>query len=420
MTVDRLGSLGAPSDESLDRARLFHATPAITGTVDLAGDLALTYSIPFDRSRIDLEAHVRGLVVWRATLDETRPMAKLRGNHGVVKADIVVSADLRLGELRVHGDVCPCDAEMLAFSTVPFDNHVVCAFSPSLGEVDGKITAHAPMVRDPDIGASESVVLTITRIPVDMKQRVGTPVGNIVKQRLFPTTPDFVFNVCFAVGPFGLFAPGKYGDPTSPWFNVFLGYYQIDAPKRGWTRPFGYDPANPAAPVLLDELLVLGKADWNYFSNWMYGVPMATVTPYDAPDTRVTKTYAGRTAIGARTFDVVDLDGFTAVSAYQSTAAGATRLADNVPVLTRLWRHTYGEPGSVDGHPVSFVPTTMHARFYMTYFEDADAYHTCLFGGTVNKAFDAALNDRFLAEQLGACEAVLKQHYPRLGFPPPR
>lgn len=418
MHVDRLAALGDPGDATSDRAELLRATPAIAGAIDLAGDLELAYAIPFDRSRVELTARVRGLVVWRATLDEGLPTARLRGNHGVVKADIAVAVDLRAGEIRVHGDVCPADAALRAFHTVAFDDELACAFSPSLGEVDGKVAAHAPVVRDPELGASESVVPTITRIPVDLQRRVGTPVGNIVKQRLFSASPDFVFNVCFAVGPFGLFTPGSYGDPTSPWFNVFVGYYQIDAPRAsGWTRPFGYDPGSSAAPIVFDELLTLGKADWNYFSNWMYGVPLASVTPYDAPDPGVKASYLGREAVGARSFDVVDLDGFTAVSAYQSTAAGADSLEDNVPVLTRLWRHTYGMPGSVAGHPVSFVPTTMHARFYMTHFASADAFHTCLFGGTVNAAFAGPANDRLLAEQLAACAAVLRQHYPRLGFP---
>jgi hypothetical protein len=53
----------------------------------------------------------------------------------------------------------------------------------------------------------------------------------------------------------------------------------------------------------------------------------------------------------------------------------------------------------------------------MAYTEDAEAYHTYLFGGTVNKAFDGPQNDAFLADQLVACQAVIEAHYPTLGFP---
>lgn len=49
-------------------------------------------------------------------------------------------------------------------------------------------------------------------------------------------------------------------------------------------------------------------------------------------------------------------------------------------------------------------------------FEDASAYHTVLFGGTINKAFDGPHNDQQLTEQLTACETVMTAYYPALGF----
>jgi hypothetical protein len=291
---------------------------------------------------------------------------------------------------------------------------VLVAFCPTLGAVGGELLAHPPAVDAGGAGASQSIVPTITRIPVSARPRIGTPVGSMVKAALFADTPDFDFNVCFAVGPFRPFRAGAYGNPTSPWFNVFVGYYQIDCPRPAWTRPFGYTSASPGAAIAFDDILRIGKADWNYFSNWMYGVPLSAITPYDQPDPGVICTVLDRVTIGQRQWDQVDVDGLTAVSAYQ--APGSTLLADNT-VLTPLWRVTYGEPESVPGFDASFIGTQLHARLYMAWSEDASGFHTYLFGGTVNKAFDAAGNPQFLADQMTACEAVIAEHYPTLGFP---
>ncbi len=65
---------------------------------------------------------------------------------------------------------------------------------------------------------------------------------------------------------------------------------------------------------------------------------------------------------------------------------------------------------------LSFIATKLLARIYMGFTEDSDRYHTVLFGGTVNKSFPAALNERFLNLQMKACREVIVRHYPQLGF----
>ena len=87
-------------------------------------------------------------------------------------------------------------------------------------------------------------------------------------------------------------------------------------------------------------------------------------------------TVLDRVTIGQRQRDQVDVDGFTAVSAYQ--AQGSTQLEDNA-VLTPLWRVTYGEPQSVPGFDTSFIGTRMHTRLYMAWSEDTDGFHRSCF-----------------------------------------
>ena len=414
LTMDSLPHLGVADTAAVDPQHLLASTHLLRGRTTLVPGLDLAWSVALDHRTSALEVQVRGLTVWSTTLSHGQPCASWQGNQGLFKEDVTFCVDLERGEVTVTGDICILDGD--AWKCHRFPTVVLAAWSPTLGAVGGDILAHPPAVDAGGAGASHSVVPTITRIPVDDQPRIGTPVGGMVKAALFAAVPDFVFNVCFAVGPFRLFRPGAYGDPTSPWFNVFAGYYQIDCPKPSWTRPFGYAAASPGAAIAFDDILRIGKADWNYFSNWMYGVPLASVTPYDAPDPGVVCTAQGRVPIGRSLWDLIDVDGFGAVSAYQ--AQGSTALEDNT-VLTPLWRATYGEAESVPGFDTSFPGTRMHARLYMAWSEDAGAFHTYLFGGTVNKAFDDRGNPQFLDEQMAACAKVIAEHYPTLGFPAP-
>jgi hypothetical protein len=407
--ADTLQHLGGAGAGALDEPALLAATHALIAQRDLAPGLTLAVSLALDRASLLLSVQLHGLTLWSTTLRDGKLGERWTANQGVLKEDLAFTVDLEAGELEVSGDVC-----VLApggYRCAHFDD-VLVRWSPAIGLVGDDAVSHAPVVAEGPFGPSRSIVPTVTRIPVDRVARAGTDVGNIVKETYFAEHPDFVFNVCFAVGAFPIGGPGPYTNPESPWFNVFVGYYQIDCPKPAWTRPFGYDLGPGGRAVRFDDVLRIGKADWNYFSNFMYGVPRGAIAPFDVPDPGAVCSVVGERVVGASRWDLVDVDGFSAVTAYTTCPSD---LVDNTP-LTRLWRVTYGEPSNVPGGGASFPGTRMRARLYMAFSEDADAFHTRLFGGTVNKTFDGPTNDALLAEQMQAVEAVIVQHYPKLGF----
>jgi hypothetical protein len=393
---------------------LLGRTRLTSGKVSLLPGLDLVWSVPLDCSCVEVEIRMRGIAVWSATLDADGATQRLTAHQGLFKEDLELEVDLARGELTVSGDVCFRAAS--GWQCYRFPRAPLAAWSPMLGAVGGKVEAHPPRVNDPNFGQSSSIVPTITRIPVDTVQRAGTPVGAMVKRALFPDDPDFLFNVCFAVGPFKPFFPGTYGDPTSVWFNVFAGYYEIDCPKPAWGRPFGYKLTTTGAEIHFHDLVRIAKADWNLFSNWMYGVPEGVVELYLPPDRDTRCQHFGRRQVGSKEWDLVDVDGFSVVSAYQSDAPGAAQLVENTP-LTPLWRLTYGEPHPRPGHDESFPGTNMRARLLMAFAEDAETYRTYLFGGTINKAFGEAESSRLLDRQMAAVQAVITEHYSDLGFP---
>lgn len=413
LAEDTLAALGG-LEAALDPRVLLSATRIDLGRKELIPGVSVSLSLSLDRASVHFELLLQGLVLFRATLDEEKLSERFTANQGLFKEDIEFAVDLREGEVTVSGDVCVRGLD--GWSCKRFSNHVLVAWSPTVGAVGDRIEAHPPQIDDPTAGPSRSIVSTIMRIPIDTVPRLGSEVGSIVKKTFFADVPDFLFNVCFSVGSFSLGGPGLYGNPKSPWFNVFAGYYQIDCPKPAWSRPFGYDISGRTPAVNFDEVLRIGKSDWNYFSNWMYGVPLDAIIPYDAldPDTRCGA--LGRHTVGSSQWDLVDLDGFSAVSSYQSSAPGAAQLVENT-ILTPMWRLTFGGPESQPDHDTSFPGTKMHARLYMAFTEDDEAYHTRLFGGTVNKAFDGPDNERLLEEQLAASRGIIETYYPGLGFP---
>lgn len=197
----------------------------------------------------------------------------------------------------------------------------VSSITVPLGKVDGK-TAY------PVIMPGARFVPLCVEIPVtNSKHPVIGDVGQKVKNIFFKDEKDFDFIVCFSCGGVDP-SEGKpvYANPDSKWFNVFFGYYQLNA--HGWDRSIGYTKENA---VYVDEVLRVAKADWNYFSNYQYGVPEQYITSVNgdlnaikyAHENNDAPGYAsfanrGRKKIGDTWWDVIDVYDFEVVSAYRN------------------------------------------------------------------------------------------------------
>jgi hypothetical protein len=291
-----------------------------------------------------------------------------------------------------------------------------------VGDIDNKIFVDGAEVNDAKIGKSMSFPMA-QEIVVDKERSAPAGVGKMVDKVFFPNEGKLVFNVAFSCGKASPWGPGVYGDPKSIWFNVFFGYYEIDVKKREWGRPFGYK--SDGKTVEWDDVLKIGKSDWNYFSNWVYGVPDKFIRPTNGlvdPDC-ITRLHPRQT-VGARQFDLLEIDGAQVVTAY--VAEKGAQLIDEDHLFSPLWRVAFGKPRSRPEFTTSFFPARMKAKLYMCFREvahDEDlgeaAYQTFLFGGTINKSWpDAAENERFLELQLEAVRKVMTKSYSDVGFIP--
>lgn len=299
---------------------------------------------------------------------------------------------------------------------------------PLVGDVDNRFRSPTAQLNSKRFGQSEGLPF-VMEIVVDGDRSAPAGVGQKVDSVFFKDHPPLLFNVSFACGkPRGLLRRGVYGDPRSIWFNVFFGYYEIDVDKELWGRPFGYE-AN-GKDIHWDDILRIGKSDWNYFSNWVYGVPDQSIDPTNSltqppPVTRS----LGRQQVGGKSWDLVEIDDALVVSAFASGRPQDARLTDR-ELWSLLWRASYGFPINkpVVEH-ASFFAVPMKANLYMSYREkkrDNDlgktSYQTFLFGGTVNQWYSAQSpsqakeNEAFLEEQMVAVRRVMTTDFPDLGF----
>jgi hypothetical protein len=388
--------------------------PSTTEIQSLGWGLTAEYAFPTFGS-VEVTVHFRNRRVWGHTFCEGSHERVHRLSLGLVRLRLTLTADVFDGTV-----VRRTGFDTRAWFGRPWrtvGRHAarsVIRFDPSVGEIGGRTEVHPPEVRDTAYGDSQDCGGSVLRIHVDEQRRRLCGVGAVVKATMFPSPyPAFVFNVVACVGAFAEGGAQRYTDPESPWFNVFLGYYQLDCAKALWDRPFGFESADGAASLpAVEDLVRLGKADWNFFSNWDYGVPEDALLPYcgvhPGPGDHVDH---GLVEIAGRSWRAIDLVGVEVASCYESDAPGARRLGSNT-IVTPLFRRSFGFPAPRPDHPTSFVPQSLDASLHLAYVEDEESFHTLIFGGTAHAGADRAL----LAAEVEATTAVIVGYYADWGF----
>jgi hypothetical protein len=384
-------------------------------TLPVRWGLTAEYRYPGPES-VQVTIRFRGRRVWRHRI-ATRAVPR---HHvlrlGVIRAELTVASDLFAGTI---GWTLRLDRRTgLGRSWShwrTWQEASVIRFDPSVGLIGGQTAVYPPTVHDAVFGDSQNSTGTIMRIHIDEQPRRLCGVGHKVKARMFPPPyPPFVFNAVACVGAFEEGGPQRYANPHSPWFNVFLGYYQLDCARPAWDRPFGFASADGGdSPLCVEDLARLGKSDWNFFSNWDYGVPEEALEPYCEVDLRsVDYVDHGLVTIAGRRWRRVDLLGTEVASAYLSDAPGAQGLIRNT-LVGGVLRRGYGLPDPQADCPVSFIPQALDATMHMAYYDDDEGFHTLIFGGTAHAGRDRGL----LAAQVEATTAVIAERYAGFGFP---
>jgi hypothetical protein len=297
---------------------------------------------------------------------------------------------------------------------------------PMIGTIKDRYFSPCMSINNKKFSKSFSMP-TVLKIVIDNNNPIPGKAGELVNNRFFQKDPAIFFKVSFSCGKSGIFSKGKYTDPLSHWFNVFFGYYEvnvINAAKNagnGWTRPFGYNSSNNTSDINFYDLARIAKADWNYFSNFMYGVPLAEVRKNDTIDlNKIKSSIRGKETIGRDLWDCAEIDNLDVVSAY--TASGDAGKIDNPSIFSPAWRICFGRPHPRPGYDRSFITTNMKGKFYMRFKEDKTnetdepVYTTYIFGGTINHSYDKMengkeFNEEFLEEQIKSAKKVIIKYF---------
>ncbi len=399
------------------RASFRCMSQATNPVVDLGHGVTITFSFP-GRNEISASLEWLGVSLVSGTLNPAAAHLADRVDDARVRADCGIDVDFLTGVVTWSGDVALAEGSGVTEKWVNIfniSNGALLNFDPAVGEIADSVTVNFPVVTSAEWSSSVLSSPTVVRIHVADGWRELANVGSIVKSEMFAAYSPFTFNVVACCGQTEPGQPGLYGNPNSVWFNIFFGIYQLDCAKAdGWTRPFAYESANGVnSQPHHEDIVRLGKSDWNWFSNYVYGVPHDECAKYSAIDmSTITFTPQTTLTLGTSQWHHSTFSGIEVVSAYESNAAGAGQLVDNC-VISPVWRESFGLPSPQSNFSASFIPTTLMASVDMAYWEDDDAFHTVVFGGT--SAVDSPVE--FITAQLAATRAIIATSYPQRGFP---
>jgi hypothetical protein len=386
--------------------------------IDLAYSVQLECGLSSEAIEISLLCN--GQTVGTCTLSGVPPAGKFSISEPFVSCDLELTANPLTGELvGLSGGVTvtnphagqECPLLQLNGPTL------LMRFAPGVGMIGKRFQIGKDEIPFDQHGGIQLATPNVLRFYVTDERRAVSNIGQMVKYRLFLKYPDFVFNTVAYVGkPAG--NAGQYTDPESPWFNLFLGYYQIDAPVGtkeggGWTRPFGYELSNGSWKVYEEDLVRLAKADWNWFSNWNYGTPADDIAAFDNIDLERSEVkQTGVRELGTW-WHTVEMSNIEVASTYESCFPDAARLVLNSPSVTPMWRELFGAPCPRANERASFIPTVLRGSLLMAFREEDGQYHTRIFGGTL---YPKKGDDDFLQAQMKALETLIEKEYSDLGF----
>ncbi len=299
-----------------------------------------------------------------------------------------------------------------------------------IGEINGDLIGKPVYINDKKFGESTdySTILEID-VSKNEKNHFLNDVGKLVRKRYFDF--DFIFNVCFSCAKPKIFDIDEYADPYSIWFNVFFGYYQIDIPFNNRRYPFGFNEDMTINPI---EILKIGKSDWNFFSNYLYGVPLKVIEGnnevVDISQKEINSSMVETEIIHGVEFYKITVNFFKVISAYE--ANDDMELTNNFNNF--VWQTLFGYPVSRNEFDKSFITTNMKSVMYVYHKDmsnDPDLpkgekqHSTFIFGGVINLDYPQnalknpdntktreeleAENERFLELQLKEIKKIIPE-----------
>jgi hypothetical protein len=255
------------------------------------------------------------------------------------------------------------------------------------------------MMDDPIYGKTRESI-GVYEIEVTKHPRV-LEVGKIIKKLMFNDYPDFLLNI---IATSAYVDPNTYQsdypNPTSHWYNVFYGFYEIAIPKNKVESAYGFDKNGE---VIAKDIIKIGLCDWNLVTAYMYGVPLEACQP----NVKITgneeyRVLERNVKIGNFTYTLVECRNIIATSVYP----GLSKL-DTPNFIASKLQKSWGTHPYVQGYDDAYPPVRMAARFYITWSVghnndyDGPCWKTFVGGGVIHLDYpDEDFNNKFLDLQM--------------------
>ena len=279
------------------------------------------------------------------------------------------------------------------------DRAVLARFDPATGEVSGSTAVHEPVVDHPVYGRSQLCSPTILRIHVADVDRWVSDVGRTAKRRPCSRTRSrsrSTWSPASELPPTA--SPGSTRTPNRSGSTCSSATTRSTARSRsGIDRsPTRIDALVGTTTPFVEDIVRLGEADWNWFSNWMYGVPAPVLRLHDRIEMNPCHPARdrSRSESARRTGITCGCRGSMWRAATSATIQGRSVSFHNT-VTQNMWHpHKFSVmPHPRPNYPESFIPTLGRRRPRPSRTEEDDAaYHTLMFGGTT----DTGKNPQFL------------------------
>jgi hypothetical protein len=267
---------------------------------------------------------------------------------------------------------------------------------PTVGEIDNRHFIEVPYFSHEKFGdcrKSEGVIeVIISENPTGLVE-----VGKIGKEQIFKDYPKLILNINATSAKPNEDGISDYPNPQSHWFNVFLGFYEIDTDGEA---PFGF---TKGGDINMADIIKIGKFDWNIITGYSYGIPYdVCIQQCKLTGREKVKLINQSVMIGKKEYVEVELTELEAVSPYPAHE----ELLDNVS-YGEDFRKAWGVHGYVEGYEEPFMVTRIKSRLYIRWFQEYDTdmgkvcFKTIVAGGTINMDYpDEEFNEEFLEFQM--------------------
>lgn len=270
-----------------------------------------------------------------------------------------------------------------------------------LKESENCFSIYPPIVNDIKFGKSS---VNFGYLDVNISDSGGSTfnIGQIVKFELFKDHSEFKTKVAITSSkPKGNYS--EFLNPKSEWFNVLLILGKVEVEWKD--RPFGF---TENLEVNKEDIYLYSKAVWNYFVNYIYGIPISECVKYNDIEDEHIQMISRKITIGNYDYIELDVVNLGTICGYSSWVSGGKgNYVVNDVILTPLWRRIFGKAKPRKSVMGMFEKCYMRLRIYLRFESVGNTFLSYINIASVNMGTSSRINEEFMEVQINALKSAI-------------